>query len=386
MIDKVKSECTGCNACYSKCPVDAIRMEPDVEGFLRPVIDWHICTKCNLCEKVCPVLVPCKVLDTHPPKVFAAWSKDENLRISSTSGGVFSELAKKVLADGGYVFGARYRSDFTVEHHGIDDLSDLPLLRQSKYMQSEMGHTFREVEKQLGTGAPVLFCGTPCHAAGLLSYLGKAYENLTVCDFICRGVTSAAVFEAYLSDLEKQHESSVKTLQFKNKEIGWNQFCTRIEFEDGQVYLKDRNGDAYMRGYLKHNLYVRPSCYDCKFKEIPRVSDISLADFWGIGNTRPHLDDNKGTSMVMLNTGTAESLFAECRRFLEAEHCALEEAVAGNGCIFTNIAPPVVDRRFFFKHLPVDGFALALKKYERLANAFGMGSRLFRKAKRILSR
>lgn len=369
MIDKVKETCTGCNACYSICPVDAIRMEPDAEGFLRPVIDWEICTRCNRCEEVCPVLDLRRMLNTHPPQVFAAWTRDEELRINSTSGGIFSELAKEILARGGYVAGARYKPDHTVEHAVISDVRDLPSLRQSKYLQSEMGHTFREVEKRLKTGAPVLFCGTPCHASGLLRYLDREYENLIVCDFICRGVTSPMVYKMYLADLEKEYGAPVETIQFKNKNVGWNQFCTFIKFKNGKTYLKDRYQDTYMYGYLFPSLYLRPCCYECKFKDIPRVADISLGDFWGIGNTRPHLDANKGTSVIFLNTSKGRKLFSSVKKPLICEECTFEEALAGNQHILHSAAEPIDRSRFFAKLRRTGSFLEVMQDYQKKNNS-----------------
>jgi len=385
MIDKVTDACTGCNACYSICPVDAIQMLPDEEGFLRPIIDYKICTECNACERVCPALVPCNVLNTVEPTVMAAWSKDKTLRINSTSGGVFSELAKTILEQNGYVFGARYRKDFTVEHAWIDSIKDLPLLRQSKYMQSDMGHIFREVKRLLKTGKPLLFCGAPCHVAGLLNFLKNAPDNLIVCDYICRGTMSPMVFKKYLSDLEKEYGSKAKKLQFKNKDIGWNQFCTRIDFENDEVYLKDRFDDAYMRGYLKYNLYIRPSCYNCQFKTIPRISDISLGDFWGIGNTRPDLDQNKGTSVVFLNTEKAKTIFDQSSQNMNTTQCTLKETINGNGCVYNNIRRPVA-RNYFFKNLSSIGFLKAIKKYNRLIWLHSFYPRLIAKLRRILKK
>ena len=365
MIDKVKDECTGCNACYSKCPVAAIRMQPDREGFLRPVIDMEICIRCEQCEAVCPALVPCKILPTRPPRVFAAWTRNEELRINSTSGGVFSELANHILENGGHVVAARYKPDHSVEHVRIDESKDLPLLRQSKYVQSEMGHTDREIKALLETGDPVLFCGAPCQAAGLLSYLGRAPENLTVCDFICCGVTSPLVYQMYLADLEKQHGAEIETVHFKNKNVGWNQFCTFIRFKNGKTYQKDREQDPYMYGYLTSNLYHRPCCYACKFKEVPGISDISLGDFWGIGRTRPHLDQNKGTSLVLLNTEKGARLFAAIQNRLVAEECRLDEALGGNPRIYKSVAKPENRGSFFDRLLSSGSFLDTMRKFRK---------------------
>lgn len=369
MIDKVKDECTGCNACYSSCPVAAITMASDCEGFLRPVIDMEICTLCELCEKACPVLSPCRILNTKKPLIYAAWSRDDELRLNSTSGGVFSELAKLILENNGHVVGARYKTDHTVEHFCINKEKDLPLLRQSKYLQSEMGHTYRDIEGLLKTGDSVLFCGTPCQAAGLLCYLDREYENLTVCDFICRGVASPMVYKMYLADLEKEFGAPVETIQFKNKNVGWNQFCTFIRFTNGMTYQKDRNQDAYMYGYLRSNFYLRPCCFKCKFKETIRISDISLGDFWGIAKTRPHLDQNKGTSVVFTNTIKGADLFTAAQYRLVFEECTFEEAIDGNTHILHSADKPKYRNKFYLELRQSGSFIKVMQKYQNNCNS-----------------
>ncbi len=363
MIDKVQDDCTGCGACYSICPVDAISMVSDAEGFLQPSIDTSICTQCGLCAKKCPALGELEILNSRDPQVFAAWCKDEGQRINSSSGGVFSELAKQVLNKGGHVVGARYNSDYTVEHVCISNTEELHLLRQSKYLQSEIGHIFRDIKRLLKTNAPVLFCGTPCQAAGLLSYLGKVYKNLTVCDFVCHGVPSPMVYKMYLADLEIEYQAPVESIQFRNKNSGWKKFCTFIVFENGKTYQRDLYQDTYMYGFLK-NLYLRPCCYKCKFKKIPRVADITLGDFWGIGDTRPHIDQDKGTSLVFINTSKGREDFAAASKGLISEECTLDEAINGNPCILTSVAKPKKRQQFFQRLRRAKSFFEVIRKYQ----------------------
>ena len=365
MIDKVKDACTGCSACHIKCPVDAIHMSPDMEGFLRPEIDMAVCIQCQLCEKVCSVLPSHKGRETQPPEVFAAWTRDNELRIQSTSGGIFSELARQILNQRGWVAGARYYPDHSVGHTCINTEENLPILRQSKYLQSALGQTLHEVKALADTGVQVLFCGTPCQAAGLHALLGKEYSNVIICDFICRGVTSPMVYQMYLSDLEKEFGAPVEMIQFKNKNIGWNQFCTFIRFQNGKTYQKDRYQDAYMFGYLKSNLYIRPCCYECKFKDIKRVADISLGDFWGIGNTRPHLDQNKGTSLVLLNTEKGRALFASVKDRLVWESCTYEESLAGNLALRQSPLRPRNRQAFFALLQSTGSFHAVMRWYEK---------------------
>jgi len=369
MIDKVQDKCTACGACYSICPVNSIHMNPDDEGFLRPVIDMHTCTECNLCEKVCPVLGSRVSLNTDSPMVFAAWSHNNKIRMNSTSGGVFSELAQQIISNGGHVVGARYKSDFTVEHVFISNMNELKNIRQSKYVQSDMQHICRDIKTLLTTGNSVLFCGTPCQASGLLCYLGRTHENLYVCDFICRGVTSPMVYKMYLEDLEKKFCSPIETIQFKNKNIGWNQFCTLINFKNGVSYQKDRYQDSYMYGYLNLNLYLRRCCYECDFKGLPRSADISLGDFWGIGKTRPHLDANKGTSLVMLNTEKGRELFLSCGKNLVTEECTIKEALAGNSAILQSAPKSKYRKEFFIKLRKSKSFIMLIDTYRNKRNS-----------------
>lgn len=361
MIDKIeKTLCTGCNSCYNACPQDTITMIKDQEGFWYPKVEGKKCTKCGICISSCPSLNEYTAENnTKSPQVFAAWSKDEQNRFYSTSGGIFTELAKVILQQGGYVIGAQYSNKFLVEHAAIDKISDIPKLRQSKYLQSDIGDVYKQALELLELGKTVMFCGTPCQNAGLSVFLGRDYNNLIKCDFICRGVISPMVFRKYLDMLEKRYDQPIKKVTFKNKSRGWNGFCTLIEFEDGKQYIEDRNNDLYMVGYLKYNLYMRPSCHECKYKKIPRVSDITLGDFWGIGNTRPHLDENKGTSVVLLNSDKGKDLFAKIEKEIIFEGCTLDEALRGNPCLLKS-APIGKHREMFFKHLLNEPFDIAL--------------------------
>ena len=190
-----KETCTGCGGCANTCAHGAISMDIDHEGFQYPKVDETKCVSCGLCLQRCPLSAPAKQTD---PEAYACFSKDEATRLSSTSGGIFTELAKKILSEGGAVVGARYTDQFLVEHAAVFSEQDIPLLRQSKYLQSETRDIYIQTEQWLKKGVPVLFCGTPCQNAALRCFLGKEYENLTKCDFICRGVASPKIFRKYL--------------------------------------------------------------------------------------------------------------------------------------------------------------------------------------------
>ena len=354
--------CTGCAACMNCCPVDAIKMLPDSEGFLCPEIDETKCVHCGKCAEICPVLKEHE--DTgKEPECYAAWSKDEEIRFNSTSGGVFTHLASTVIKQGGTVVGARYREDHLVEHALIRKSEDIDQLRQSKYVQSEIGFVYREIKQELKYGKPLLFAGTPCQCAGLKAYLGKDYENLFLCDFICRGVNSPLVYLSYLRELEERYGSKVKRVWFKNKTFGWNNFATKIIFEDGQEYIADRETDPFMLGYIKSKttLYMRECCYQCHFKGIGRTTDITLADFWGVEKQYPDIDTKDGVSAVMIHSEKGKKAFVDSQCHLDFVEANVYDIVPYNRCIIDN-AVLGGERNNFFKLFVSDGFFNSLQE------------------------
>lgn len=366
MIDSLeKSRCTGCSACYCACPFESIEMKVDEEGFWHPAIDRDMCNECNICEDVCPVLNKLeRSSNFSPPQVFAVWSLDEDVRLTSTSGGFFTELAKAVIGRRGYVVGARYNERHLVEHCIVNDYEGLSYLKQSKYIQSDVGLSYKKIKDLLDTDNYVLFCGTPCQTAGLQSFLGREYEKLLVCDFVCRGVNSPKVYLRYLDMLQIRYKSVIRKITFKYKGFGWNRFSTLVEFENGRRYIKDRYHDPYMLGYIEHNYYMRPSCHNCQFKLLPRLSDISMGDFWGISETRPHLDKDKGTSLILINSEKGKGFFELVKPGVFFEECTFKEASNSNACIFES--PLANSRRDnFFRDLDSMPFDQLIKYYCR---------------------
>lgn len=351
-----KHECTGCHACCNACPGNCIHMQRDEEGFLYPVVDSTNCTDCDLCLRVCPMVKKIKeARNEEEPEVHAAWSLNDEIRINSTSGGIFSELALHILKNGGYICGARYGRNYHIEHCITDTIDGLETIRQSKYAQSDKGYIFREIKRLLMCGQKVLFCGTPCECAGLRKYLQNDYDNLILVDFICRGANSPRVYEKFLEYLENEYGSKCEKVWFKNKTYGWGRFSTKIEFANGDSYLKDRDHDLYILGYIKYNLYMRPSCAKCRFRTVRRLSDITLADFWGVRLSDPNLDTDKGTSMVMINSSKGSDLFENVKPGIFHEKKPLEDVVKGNPCMC--FSPRMNKKRvYFFKHLESESF------------------------------
>jgi len=365
-----KPLCTGCSACLNICPVQAINMLPDEEGFRYPLVDSEKCTECGMCRETCPVINPTRRDNFKYCLVYAGWSRDEEIRLSSTSGGVFSEIAEHIVRLGGYVAGARYGDNHRIEHCLVDSSAGLVRIRQSKYAQSDIGLIYGDIKSLLDCGKSVLFCGTPCQNAGLFRFLGKDYERLVLCDFICRGVNSPTVYESYLRMLEGWYGSKIDFVKFKDKTYGWNNFSTLVRFTNGRRYLEDRYSDPYMIGYLRHNVYLRPSCYDCKFKMVPHLADITLGDFWGIAKTRPHLDEDKGTSVIMINSDKGRKVFEGIKPGIRWEACTLREVSDGNPCLAKSVARS--ERRDeFFAELRNRGFEAAMTKLEGRQNLPG---------------
>ena len=345
-----KKQCTGCAACYNICPTKSITMKEDKEGFKYPEINEGTCIKCGLCKKVCPILNKVDKSDkTSTPIVMAAWSKNQETRLDSTSGGIFSEIANLIYDKNGYVVGAIYNKDWMVEHYISNKREDLEEIRSSKYLQSNINDIYKQVKDKLKNGDIVLMCGAPCQISGLYNYLQKDYENLFTCDFICRGVNSPKIFKGYIKSLENKYKSKVKKIKFKNKTFGWHNFSTRIDFENGKKYIQSRYIDSYMIGYLQYSAFIRPSCYDCKFKELPRVADITLADFWGIEEIDKSLDNDTGTSLVLINSEKGKKIFEKLKDRVEYTEVKSKKIFKENVCMSKSVEETETRKKVFEK-------------------------------------
>ena len=332
------SECTGCMACYNACQKQAIDVIKDKEGFLQPQVNAESCIECGLCEKSCPVVTPLEPWEDVTPKVYAAWHEED--RRESSSGGAFSAFARKTIEEGGVVFGAAFDTDFHLRHIEVIKVEGLKALRGSKYVQSEIGDTFRSVKKYLKENRKVMFCGTPCQVAGLRGYLRKQYENLLTADLACHGVPSKAIFHSYLNKLEKRLGKAEKCIRIVNYEFrrrdGWGKtpsISTMSNSTPPSSTIRSLYGvDAlYMEAFDKSALF-RMSCYNCPFAKIPRVGDITLADFWGVGRhgTPFRHSTTKGVSLIMVNSEQGKKAIANLDKQTFIEERTLEEALIEN--------------------------------------------------------
>lgn len=302
MIDKVSTkECYLCKACGDVCPVEAIDFCKEEYGFFYPQINFSKCIKCNMCEKVCPALGEISEPQDNYPIAYAARSKNLDVRLKSTSGGLFFELASMIIKSGGAVCGAVFNEDFKVVHKIVEKQDDIRLMCGSKYVQSDMRGIFRKIKSILQSGKKVLFCGCPCQTAALKQYIKVGNENLILVDFICHGIPSQKFFDAYKKEMEKIYKSEIKEVHFRDKSRGWHSSSVKMNFENGKAYQKPITADAYMTAFLGGTI-MKERCYECQMKDFHSGSDITLGDFWGAESVLPELDDNIGVSAVLVNT------------------------------------------------------------------------------------
>lgn len=313
-----KRQCCGCKACAQICPKSCIRFNKDKEGFLYPIVEEDKCIKCGLCEKTCPFLNPYS--SGQNEIIYAAKSNNDYIRIDSSSGGVFSMIAEQVVLGSGVVFGARYDDGWSVVLDSTESIEGLLAFRGSKYLQADVNDAYIKCKEYLDAGRRVLFSGTPCQIAGLNHFLRKKYDNLITVDFICHGVPSPMVWSKYLSEMIPGGKDSVKAINFRNKTFGWHNYSLHINyvFKDRKSTILVKSADDLYMQAFGANMILRPSCYSCATKAGKSHSDITIADFWGIENYKPEMDDDKGTSIILVHTAAGRSAIPfDCLDFVE---------------------------------------------------------------------
>lgn len=345
-----KLDCCGCKACEAACPVGCLAMTLDDEGFWYPQVDMERCVHCRACKKVCPVLQSCKRETETAPLAYAAYHTDDCIRVQSSSGGVFTALAQVLLDEGGTVFGAAMTEDYQiVQHISVKNKMDLDKIRGSKYLQSDTASSFQEVKDLLKAEEIVLYTGTPCQIEGLKSFLGRDYDNLYTQDIICHGVPSPKVWQCYLGFCESRRIEKAQKVSFRDKYFGWKSFALLIQYSNGKIQRKRADRDPFMRAFLQ-NICLRPSCSHCHFKKLNRVSDVTLADFWGAENVVPALDNNEGLSLVMLHSRKGEALFSKAQKVLRVVPVDAKTAIQYNTAMVASVRPHE-NRGAFFSEL-----------------------------------
>ena len=346
--------CSGCSACANICPKSALQMQPDYKGFLRPVINSTECVECGLCVRMCPQNSNLEV--NNHSQVFAGLAINDRLRVSSSSGGIFSLLAEATIKKNGVVFGAALGKDMTVRHIMIDSLECISVLRGSKYVQSDIGITYKQAKEQLAIGRPVLFSGTPCQIDALNHYIeNHLKDNLLTVDILCHGVPSPAVFRKFLERGPKKCIS----VNFRLKDPGWDSFSTELTYEDGGTEID--NSYYY---FFNGSYCLRDSCYRCKYSNFNRVGDISLGDFWGYHETAPEYleNDDLGISFISVNTNLGQTAMEEIKRKTVLVRRTMVEAAKGNPIL---LYPPIPNNNCdaFWTDFPNLSWAELVDKY-----------------------
>ncbi len=357
-----KDMCSGCTACMNICPVDAITMIADSEGFEYPHIDETKCTECGLCQKICPFQPGQATQDDfrRPLSIFAAKHQNNDIRLASSSGGMFTALSDYILDKRGVVYGAAFDKEFRVCHQKAENKTDRDKFRGSKYVQSHLGDIFQDAKAELNRGREVLFGGTPCQIAGLRAFLGdKKYGGLILCDLVCHGTPSPLIWKEYVSLLEKRMRCNLQSFKFRDKGDGWHTSRLYAEFVNGACLYHMPLVDSFNSIFYQH-IALRPSCHNCIFTNFARPSDITIADFWGIEKCKPDFDDNQGVSLVLLNTPKGEAIFDKIKGHLDYVASSIEECRQRH---LTEPAEPSPKRAVFWNDYYEYGFEYVAKKY-----------------------
>lgn len=325
--------CTLCGSCYNACPTDAITFSKEHLDFFYPLVNEKICIGCKKCQYKCPVVTPLQVQNTLDNcTTWIARNPDPEIRMKSTSGGVFYAVAQHVIQKGGYVCGAVFDDKLCVKHICSNQISDVYKMMGSKYAQSDMGNVYQQVMKLVEKRVPVLFTGCPCQVAGLNAILGKSYECLVTMEVICHGIPSGHMLKSYIKLLSHKYKSEPITFNYRDKASGWHSCSVRAQFKNGTVYCKPTTADAYMRGFLG-NTFLKPACFKCTFRGFRSNADCMIGDFWGAEVEAPNLDDNTGLSCVLvhnqnviklLRTSGVELYNAELNQILKYNRNILE--------------------------------------------------------------
>lgn len=325
--------CTGCAACANICPTSAISIRLNADGFYNSLIEEELCIRCNKCAKVCPILQDGPEQEAPPaaPLAYSAWSLDAAVREQSSSGGMFTELARHILQSGGIVVGVALDEELHARHVLVRDEQSLASLRGAKYTQSFLDHKiFREIAQELKKKTPVLFTGTACQTAGLQSYLGRNDPNLILCDVICHGVPSIHLLDRYKSHREQMAGKKLEHIAFRHKErAGWQHSHVKLTYEGGSTQTVNPADDVYMQAFL-NDLCLNETCHNCQFNDFPHCSDLTLGDFWGLEHLHPTWDLRQGASLVLVHTDKGKELLGQLKDRIFLSREPLDEALFDN--------------------------------------------------------
>lgn len=366
-----KEDCYGCSACANVCPKMAITMCQDEQGFLYPVIDDKMCVDCGLCQKVCQIGNEKKFIYPAVSECLGVKNQDF-IRQKSSSGGIYTAISDLILLNSEKIFGGGHKNgvcagvifdnDYKVKHVLAHTQMERDLFRGSKYVQSSIENTYKQIVSELRNNVPVLFTGTPCQVAGLRAYLQgtKTSEELLVTnDVVCHGVPSPGVWKDYVDFLQKKYNSKLTEFTFRNKKVGWRGYNISAGFENGKIVGNEKSTKIFTNLFLK-DIMLRPSCFYCPYAQMGRCSDITIGDFWGIEKAIPDFSDNQGISMVLLNTQRGEKVFDKVCTTLEIEKCSVNKLTQHN--LYTSTQHGEDYDRFWIDYHN-GGFIKVAKKY-----------------------
>ncbi len=352
-------KCTGCMTCYNICSANAITIKIDNEGFPYPYVSQN-CTNCNLCKKCCHINND--LLPGDKKIAYASWLKDKKGRRNSTSGGAFTAFADYVLKNNGAIYGVAFDEDFNVIHKRATDSIGVEQFKGSKYVQSDLKNTFAEAKNDLENNKLVLFTGTPCQIAALKLYLNKEYNNLLTCDLVCHGVPSPRIFKEYIANMEKKYNSKIKEIKFRDKKRSWLCFNMKLVFENRKTYAGNMAIDPFYVGYLK-NFFLRMGCHFCKYTNMDRISDVTIADFWYYFKTEDKdINNDKGISLIIINTEKGLDLFNNSKAIMHNYEKPYDRIYKIQPSLYKY--PPVPEiRNDFWNDLESSGYAFVEDKY-----------------------
>ena len=363
---KNKKDCNGCSACVQACPKQCISLKNDKEGFLYPSVNLRQCIHCNICEKICPQK------KTHssqtPLYIYAAHHKDENIRNNSSSGGIFTYLATQIIEKKGVVFGAKFDTNWKVKHDYTETMKGIEEFRGSKYLQSQIGDSYKQAEEFLKSGRLVMFTGTPCQIMGLKSFLKKDYPNLLTIDFVCHGVPSPKIWDIFIKQISKK---DITYITFRDKKLGWKEFSTVIKNKNVEIYRNPHNSCSYMKAFLS-DYSLRPSCYHCIARQGKSGSDITIGDFWGIDKINKEYDYKKGCSLFINNSPKAA--FFQNKNDIFIQKHQYSDIIKHNPSVERNPSIPYNRDYFFFLIRISHNFQWSLEK----VNSYKLKDRIIR--------
>lgn len=346
-----KRECNGCGACQYICPVNAIEMIKDEEGFEYPHIDESKCIHCDKCKKYCSNFNK----STLKSVTYRGINKNRDDLAISSSGGIFLAFAKKIIEQNGVVFGVKYDKQLKVIHDYAETLEGIKEFCGSKYVRSDIKNSYQQVKKFLEEGRKVLFTGTSCQVQGLNVFLKKEYDNLLTMDIICHANPSPKAFELYVEEIQKSRNKKVKNISFRSKQEGWRNQNPVIEYTDGSKEIEK----TFMTAFIKE-IINRPSCYSCPFASESRVSDITIGDFWGVEKVEPELDESLGISIFLVNSQKAENALKQIENEIDLKRVDFTKVKGYNH--FSNVQESLKRKTFFQKMNKGESVLILMKK------------------------